>query len=291
VTLPAGVQLAKITFGQGLSALGTGVNAVATITPVFPGTKRLVWLATGESMFPLIETLTATGAGSASINLPAVDQDGWVDERGNPYKNWSYTIEVRYQVNNESLELTKTFQPTTLDPEVDFDLVFETGTSDPIIVIKQPVRSVNGVLPDESGNVVIATGGDSGGGTGTGEPGREVVLRNTGSYIQWTYEGEADWQDLIAVSELRGAAGNDSTVPGPGVEMRVTSTTIQWKAITATQWNDIVTLESLRGPKGDTGNLGNTGPAGPAGNVRLLAAGATSGPTTDPAGTIWGYRK
>lgn len=44
------------------------------------------------------------------------------------------------------------------------------------------------------------------------------------------------------------------------------------------------------GAPGVKGDPGATGPQGPAGNVRLLAAGATSGPTTDPAGTLWVYR-
>ena len=32
-------------------------------------------------------------------------------------------------------------------------------------------------------------------------------VRNNGTAIQWKYSGEADWHDLVALSELRGAAG------------------------------------------------------------------------------------
>ena len=32
-------------------------------------------------------------------------------------------------------------------------------------------------------------------------------VRNNGTAIQWKYSNEADWHDLVALSELRGAAG------------------------------------------------------------------------------------
>ena len=32
-------------------------------------------------------------------------------------------------------------------------------------------------------------------------------VRNNGTAIQWKYSGETDWHDLVALAELRGAAG------------------------------------------------------------------------------------
>ena len=32
-------------------------------------------------------------------------------------------------------------------------------------------------------------------------------VRNNGTAIQWKYSGETDWHDLVALDELRGAAG------------------------------------------------------------------------------------
>lgn len=32
-------------------------------------------------------------------------------------------------------------------------------------------------------------------------------VRNNGTAIQWKYSDETDWHDLVALSELRGAAG------------------------------------------------------------------------------------
>ena len=34
-------------------------------------------------------------------------------------------------------------------------------------------------------------------------------VRNSGTAIQWKYSDEADWRDLVALSELRGAAGEN----------------------------------------------------------------------------------
>ena len=34
-----------------------------------------------------------------------------------------------------------------------------------------------------------------------------LEVRNNGTAIQWKYSNEADWHDLVALAELRGAAG------------------------------------------------------------------------------------
>lgn len=34
-------------------------------------------------------------------------------------------------------------------------------------------------------------------------------VRNNGTAIQWKYSDEADWRDLVALTELRGAAGEN----------------------------------------------------------------------------------
>ena len=34
-------------------------------------------------------------------------------------------------------------------------------------------------------------------------------VRNNGTAIQWKYSDETDWRDLVALTELRGAAGEN----------------------------------------------------------------------------------
>lgn len=46
------------------------------------------------------------------------------------------------------------------------------------------------------------------GGSGTpGKDGREVELQNSGTAIQWRYVGDAEWKDLVQLSELKGEQG------------------------------------------------------------------------------------
>jgi hypothetical protein len=44
-------------------------------------------------------------------------------------------------------------------------------------------------------------------GGGSGEDAREVELQNNGTHIQWRYVGDVDWQNLVALSSLKGDAG------------------------------------------------------------------------------------
>lgn len=46
------------------------------------------------------------------------------------------------------------------------------------------------------------------GGGGPGEDGREVELRAGSTHIQWRYQGESTWRDLIALSALKGEKGD-----------------------------------------------------------------------------------
>ena len=51
--------------------------------------------------------------------------------------------------------------------------------------------------------IVLAAGWSKAAKTNTALP----EVRNNGTAIQWKYSNEADWHDLVALSELRGAAG------------------------------------------------------------------------------------
>lgn len=53
--------------------------------------------------------------------------------------------------------------------------------------------------------VTIKSG--SGGGTGTGTDGREIELRNNGTYIQWRYVGDDLWINLVSLEVLKGENG------------------------------------------------------------------------------------
>ena len=120
-----------------------------------------------------------------------------------------------------------------------------------------------------NGTIQGPAGKDGTNGT-DGTDGREVELRATSTYIQWRYAGDATWNNLVALSSLKGADGADGA-PGaagtPGaagadgreVEIQATSTYIQWRYAGETTWNNLVALSSLKGADGAPGAAGADG--------------------------------
>jgi hypothetical protein len=121
----------------------------------------------------------------------------------------------------------------------------------------------------------------------TGSPGadgREVELQTTETHVQWRYEGESEWTDLVALSAITGPQGEQGETgltgaagaDGREVELRKTETHVQWRYEDEAEWTDLVALSEITGPPGETGDQG---PAGPA---NTLAIGTV---TTGAAGT------
>lgn len=132
-------------------------------------------------------------------------------------------------------------------------------------------------------------GGTSGGGGAgeKGDDGREVELRKGATHVQWRYEGESSWRNLVALDDLKGAKG-DPGEPGPDgekgekgdpgepgekgekgdpgepgadgadgreVELQKSATHIQWRYEGDGSWQDLVALADLKGEKGDPGEI------------------------------------
>lgn len=83
----------------------------------------------------------------------------------------------------------------------------------------------------------------------TGLSGKEVLFRVDSNYIQWQYSNDATWTNLIALSSLIGPSGSD----GQEVIFQVDSGYIQWKYDNETTWTNLVELSSLIGPQGVPG--------------------------------------
>src|SRR5690606_1655409 len=56
-------------------------------------------------------------------------------------------------------------------------------------------------------------GGTPGSPGGKGEDGREVELRKGETHVQWRYEGESSWRDLVALADLKGEKGDPGEIP------------------------------------------------------------------------------
>ena len=49
-----------------------------------------------------------------------------------------------------------------------------------------------------------------------GEDGREVLLQKSATHIQWQYEGDESWTNLVALSDITGPAGEEGAPGAPG---------------------------------------------------------------------------
>ena len=121
-------------------------------------------------------------------------------------------------------------------------------------------------------------------------------VRNNGTAIQWKYSDETDWRDLVALTELTGAAGEngkdgdngtngkdgingtdgkngidgidgkngkDGTngkdgINGKNIEVKRTTEYIQWR-YEGGEWQNLVSISDITGPAGQNGADGANG--------------------------------
>lgn len=103
-------------------------------------------------------------------------------------------------------------------------------------------------------------------------------VQNSGTAIQWKRSDETEWHDLVALSDLMGAAGQDGRdgadgvngkdgvsgkdgADGQSIEVRRSESAVQWR-YAGGQWQDLVALSDITGPTGMNGEKGETGQSG-----------------------------
>ena len=106
---------------------------------------------------------------------------------------------------------------------------------------------------------VLAAGWSKAAKTNTALP----EVRNNGTAIQWKYSDEIDWRDLVALTELRGAAGEngkDGTdgINGKSIEVQRATEYIQWR-YEGDEWQSLVAIADITGPAGQNGKDGANG--------------------------------
>lgn len=83
---------------------------------------------------------------------------------------------------------------------------FDLNSNDWVLLPGTQGIGIASAIVNEEGNLILtlddiaATTIDTG--YVKGPPGAEVQLRSNGSYLQWKYDNEADWKDLIALEEI-----------------------------------------------------------------------------------------
>ena len=118
-------------------------------------------------------------------------------------------------------------------------------------------------------------------------------VRNSGTAIQWRYPAEEEWRDLVALTELRGAAGENGKDGADGkngvdgkngldgkdgtdgkngldgkdgvdginaknIEVRRAESYIQWR-YEGEEWQNLVAIADIEGPAGQNGTDGANG--------------------------------
>ncbi len=91
-----------------------------------------------------------------------------------------------------------------------------------------------------------------------GADGRDIVIRNDGTYLQWQYAGDTAWTNLVSLASLRGADGTNGLDGTNGVdgadgqngreiEMRFDSVSgyVQWRLIGDESWQNLVDIATL----------------------------------------------
>lgn len=83
---------------------------------------------------------------------------------------------------------------------------FDLNSNDWVLLPGTQGIGIASAIVNEEGNLILtlddiaATTIDTG--YVKGPPGAEVQLRSNGSYLQWKYDNESDWKDLIALEEI-----------------------------------------------------------------------------------------
>lgn len=105
-----------------------------------------------------------------------------------------------------------------------------------------------------------------------GADGREVELQKSATHVQWRYEGDPTWADLVPLADITGPAGTDGTngtngtngvdgVDGREVELQKTATHVQWRYV-GEAWANLIALADITGADGTDGTNGADGADG-----------------------------
>jgi hypothetical protein len=85
-----------------------------------------------------------------------------------------------------------------------------------------------------------------------GVDGREIILQVSEGYIQWQYNGDSYWENLIDLISLTGANGTSGT-DGRDILFQVSDGYIQWQYTGDTTWTSLIALATITGTDGTDG--------------------------------------
>lgn len=149
MAIPAGISTALVHLDAPVSFIGADGRIHATITSSIP----LVWAATGTPIGNFIENVSLDPGVPLELNLPHVDQAGFLDGAGNTVTGWSYRIEVTYEKDGQNIPFpARDFQILVGQLEVDLALIPSGEAYIPVVAPILPVTSIKGL----TGEVTMA---------------------------------------------------------------------------------------------------------------------------------------
>lgn len=142
MAIPAGISTALVHLDAPVSFIGDDGRIHATITSSIP----LVWAATGTPIGNFIENVSLDPGIPLELQLPHVDQPGFLDGAGNTVMFWSYRIEVTYEKDGQNIPFpARDFQILDGQVEVDLALIPSGEAHAPEVAPILPVTSIEGL--------------------------------------------------------------------------------------------------------------------------------------------------
>lgn len=90
---------------------------------------------------------------------------------------------------------------------------------------------------------------------------KDVVIRVSDGYVQWSYEDEDSWTNVISIDDIKSALGDayqgaqgekgEAGVNGRQVEFSKNETHILWRYVGDDNWNNLVALSEIKGKDGE----------------------------------------
>lgn len=142
MTLPAGIETRTARIRVPLDTLGQAAKFYSgSIRP----NRALIWAATGDLIWAVGAELPDPEDGYIAIEVPVVDQAGFVTPAGDPITGWSYFVTVTGTWPGTSRTTSRTFQVVEASPGVvDVDLLPDSSASPPVVEPDPYVQSFAG---------------------------------------------------------------------------------------------------------------------------------------------------
>lgn len=123
MSLPSGIITRTLTISAGV---GIGGQPASTEVVITPTVGTLVWAATGQPVVSFFNIYRTSPDRALVLELPVVDQMGFIDEDQDPVTDWAYKILVRYLLDGRKVgrNVTKYVKPLLNSASVlDFDTI------------------------------------------------------------------------------------------------------------------------------------------------------------------------